>query len=131
MLLDPYIVKSASGVTAVQVLDAFIKIYPDIGVPKESDEASYNENLVIVEAWMQKLRRKPGLALSTGGRNSSKGVLTCALLEALGVDRPKATRTRMMVAWAVLNSPEGRKAVGQVPELEAERELSAHYFNPI
>lgn len=114
MILDPYLVKATSEVTSNQLFDAFAKLYPDWS-PFEGDD------LEMIEAWLQKLRQKPGLALSTGRRNSAHGMLTCSLLEVLGVDTPKAQRSRLVLAWAILDSPVGCKVIGVAPDLDSER----------
>lgn len=112
MILDPYIVKAASDVTAKQVYDSFAKLYADVD-PKEENFIQY------IEGWLIKLRKKPGTALSTGRRNSSKGVMTCALLDVLGVDKPKAARCRSTLAWTIIKSPRGRRSIGPSAELDA------------
>lgn len=116
MILDYYIVKATSGITPKEVFETFTKLYPDYDLC----ESDY---LGLIEDWLQKLRMKPGLALSTGKRNSLRGVLTCSLLNVLGVNLPKATRNRMEVAWAIIDSPIGGKKIGYAPELDAERTL--------
>lgn len=115
MILDPYIVKATTGITSKQIISAFAKIYPEY-----NNSSSLNEYKAEVEDWLINLRKKPGLALSTGRRNSKRGMLTCSLLDVLGVAHPKAERNRMDLAWAILDSPGGSKSIGYVPELEAE-----------
>lgn len=115
MILDPYLIKAVSGVAPKQIYDAFARLYADM----EPNEGEY---LPWIEKWLEKLRMKPGRALSTGRRNSLRGVLTCSLLDVLGVVRPKAERDRMTLAWAILRSPVGRSSIGSVPELDAEWE---------
>lgn len=115
MILDPYLVKAVSGVTSKQIYDAFAKLYADTK-PNESDYLPW------IEKWLEQLRMKPGRALSTGRRNSQRGVMTCALLDVLGVVRPKAERDRMTLAWTILRSPVGCMSIGQIPKLDAEWE---------
>lgn len=115
MKLDPYLVKAVAGVTSKQIYDAFARLYADAD-PNEGDYLPW------IEKWLGKLRTRPGLALSTGRRNSLRGVLTCALLDVLGVARPKAERDRMTLAWAILRSPVGYTSIGHTPELDAEWE---------
>jgi hypothetical protein len=114
MLLDPYLMKATSGITSAEVFEAFARLYPDVS-PQLDEYAPW------IEAWLVKLRRKPGSALSTGRRNSLRGAMTCALLEVLGVLRPKAERNRMALAWAILDSPRGATSIGSAPELAAVR----------
>lgn len=113
MILDPYIVQAASQVDAGRILASLRRLYPDMGFGDEADTE-------LIEAWLVKFRRKPGLALSTGRTNSEKGLFTCGMLDALGAPWPKAPRVRMEVAWTILNSEEGRRLASS-PELELER----------
>lgn len=115
MVLDSYIVKAIATVTVEQLFDAFAKLYPEYMAIRTEYEAE-------MQRWLKKLREtKPGLALSTGRRNSLRGEFTCALLDALGVQNPRAERNRMDLAWAILDSPVGRQSIGVCPELDAER----------
>lgn len=121
LVLDPYIVKATSGVTAEQIVDAFHRLYPDW-------DRLVDEDVLLVGKWLEKLRRKPGLSLSTGRTNSFKGVLTCSLLHVLDVEMPKTVRTRMDLAWAILDSTKARQVLGYVRELEAERKLCQRWL---
>lgn len=76
-----------------------------------------------------KVKKKPGLALSTGGRNSYRGIYTCALLDVIGVKNPKSARNRTKLAWDILESPTGSKILGVVPELEAEKETRRKFYS--
>ncbi len=113
VLLDPYIVKAVSSATQKQLVSSFARLYPEF--------QSTDEWAVEMDSWLAKLKQKPGLALSTGRRNSERGLLTCSLLEVLGVANPKAARTRMNLAWDIINSPVGSKLIGPAVELDAER----------
>lgn len=115
MILDHYIVKATSGITAQQLFEACAKLYPESGAISQDYEPE-------IERWLKRLRNtKPGAALSTGRRNSLRGELTCALLEVLEVPHARAKRNRMELAWAILDSPVGAKHVGPAPELNAVR----------
>ena len=113
MILDPYIIRAGAAIDAARMLAALRRLYPDAGV----DDAGDTE---LIDAWLKKFKRKPGLALSTGRTKSDKGMLTCCMLDALAVDRPKAARARMQVAWAILNSHEGQRLAASA-ELDVER----------
>lgn len=113
MILDPYIIRAGAAIDAARMLAALRRLYPDAGV----DDAGDTE---LIDAWLKKFKRKPGLALSTGRTKSDKGMLTCCMLDALGVDRPKAARARTEVAWAILNSHEGQRLAASA-ELDVER----------
>lgn len=115
-VLDPYIVRAVASVSAVEVAHAVWHLYPDVVEGESSAEVPY------VEAWLKELRAKPGLALSTGRRNSDRGLYTCALPSCLGVEFPKGARVRNDLAWAILDSEIGRKNIGAAPELEVQRQ---------
>ena len=115
LILDPYIIKAVSGVTAEQIFHATRKLYPEYLVHKFEDEQPE------LDKWLEKLTSRPGLALSTGRRRSARGEYTCALLDVLGEERPKAVRSRMYLAWDVILSPVGQKNIGDAPELEKEK----------
>ncbi|MEY2151097.1 hypothetical protein AB7849_09280 [Rhodanobacter sp. 115] len=124
MLLDPYLAQVIDHCTNDRLLLAMQALYP------EMDWSPTSKQWVLEELgkWRAKGSRKPGLALSTGRRNSFNGMATCALLDALQVDRPKAPRNRMTLAWAVLGSVEARHVIGHVDELETARaEREARY----
>lgn len=114
MNLDPYIVLAASQVRAEQLIASFVRLYPD-WLPVDTDDVEF------INSWLLKLSRKPGLALSTGRTNSFKGLLTCCLLDVLGVNLPRSPRTRAVLAWAILDSPGGRAQIGHPADLDAER----------
>lgn len=117
-VFDPYIVRAIEPVSAAQVRDSFAKLYPDLAGETEEERA---EDLRLIEHWLGKLCKKPGLALSTGTTKSDRGMFTCSLLDVLGVLNPKARRVRMEMAWAVMDSPEGSKNIGEAPELDDQR----------
>jgi hypothetical protein len=114
MILDPFLVRVIGGCDAERLLEALRTLYPDINWPTE-------EVMPELERWLRKGKQRPGLALSTGRRNSFKGMATCALLHTFEVDHPKAARNRLALAWDVLDSAEARRIVGRVEELEAAR----------
>lgn len=122
MILDDYMVKAVSTVTAKQLYDSLVKLYADI----EFEESDY---IPSIEKWLSKLRKKPGLALSTGGRNSYRGVYTCSLLDVIGITNPKAVRNRTKLAWDILESQVGSKILGVVPELEMAKEKRRRFFS--
>lgn len=114
LILDPHIITAISEVTAPEIVVSFSKLYPDVDQLEESEMKD-------VESWLAKARRVPGTALSTGRRNSLRGMFTCCLLEVLKVPLPKTARTRMTMAWAILNSEKGMTLIGVVPELDVAR----------
>lgn len=115
MILDPYLISAIRLVTKEQLYEAFMALYPhDIGDAKE-------DLVRQLGAWLEKARQKPGLSFSTGGTKSFRGMATCALLAVLGHPTPKSKTPRMKLAWAILDSPEGARALGHIPELEPER----------
>ena len=120
LVLDPYILTATADITARQVFDCAIALYTDCEWDWELDED-------VIDSWLATMRRKPGLALSTGRTKSARGMFTCALLQVLGVHNPKSVRTRMDVAWDILDSEPGRAKVGHVPVLEHERKLWLQY----
>lgn len=115
MSLDTLVQQAMSQCTEMRLLVALREIYPDIAWTEEDD-------LPELTKWLAKSRQRPRLALSTGRRNSFKGMATCALLRVLEVESPKAPRTAHDVAWAVLDSAEGQRIVGDSEEREAKRE---------
>lgn len=114
MILDPFLIQVIGNCKAERLLQALRVLYPDIEWPAE-------DAIPELERWLRKGKQRPGLALSTGRRNSFKGMATCAFLHALEIDRPKAERNRLMLAWDVLGSVEARRIVGHVEELETAR----------
>lgn len=116
-VLDPYIVRAVGSVSAIDVAQAVWDLYPDLVVGEASEEAP------LIEAWLVKLRKRPGLALSTGGRNSDRGLYTCALLSTMGIQAPKARMARTQLAWSILDSELGRRNIGDAPELDSQRIL--------
>lgn len=114
MILDPFLIQVIGACNAKILLEALRILYPDIEWPAE-------EVIPELERWLRKGKQRPGLALSTGRRNSFKGMATCAFLHALEVDHPKAERNRLTLAWDVLDSAEARRIVGDIEELEAAR----------
>lgn len=114
MILDPHLITSIAAVTAAEIAVSFLNLYPDMGPLDEGDMQD-------VERWLAKARRRPGTALSTGRRNSMRGMFTCCLLDVLKVPLPRSARDRMTMAWAILNSENGAALVGSVPELEVAR----------
>lgn len=119
-VLDPYIVRAVQSVTADQLLAAFTSLYANL-YPC-SPGAIENTERAAAEKWLKKLRLTPGLALSTGGTNSERGMWTCCLLSCLGEPRPKAVRVRMQIAWDIVCSPQGALNIGSAPELVGGRE---------
>lgn len=115
-ILDPYIIRAIHSVNAKEIDVAAGVLYPDL-LESESPE----EDIQLIQKWLDKLRKKPGLALSTGRRKSDRGILTCSLLAVLGVQMPKSARTRTQLAWDIVNSYVGKKNIGTAPELDAER----------
>jgi hypothetical protein len=124
IILDPYIIKATQGIQASEIFDALLEIYSDIIT--EVDRAEF---IPLINKWMGKLWKKPSLALSTGGRNSYKGLFTCALLHTMKVLAPKATRVRMHLAWSILDSEIAIQRLSPIPaELEqAQLERSSRY----
>ena len=119
LILDPYMVRAMERVTPDRLYDSLARLYPDL----DWDDSEQKEiSASWLPKWLAKARKRPGTALSTGRRNSMSGMVTCALLDALGAPSPKTARTRIDVAWALLDSPEGRNILGSLPELEAERQ---------
>ncbi len=114
MILDPYMIKGIEGITSDQIFNSFAKLYIDVNPSK-------TEYLPSIDKWLVKLRKVPGTALSTGGRNSLRGVLTCSLLDVLEVKNPRAARNRYQLAWAILESNHAIKSIGHVSELEEAR----------
>lgn len=114
MVLEPFLIQVIGGCNAERLLQALRVLYPDIEWPAE-------DATIELEGWLRKGKRRPRLALSTGRRNSFNGMATCAFLHALEVERPKAERNRLTLAWDVLGSAEARRIVGRVEELETAR----------
>lgn len=125
-VFDPYIIQAVSSVSAEQVDAHFSKLYPDL---VSADQEDRIEDLKQIARWLTKLRTKPGSALSTGGRNSDRGMFTCSLLAVLGVLQPKAVRHRMGMAWAIMDSPIGILNIGDAPELKVQRRRSNEQEN--
>lgn len=120
LILDPYILTATADVTARQVFDCARTLYNDCEWDWELDED-------VIDTWLATMRRKPALALSTGRTKSDRGMFSCALLQVMGIQNPKSVRTRMDVAWDILDSAIGRAKVGHVPVLEQERKLWHQY----
>ena len=120
MLLDPFIIQAVSGITADQIYEAWLILYPEYAVEERDADQERNDVVASIDVWLGRVRKKPGAALSTGRRNSFRGELTCALLHVLHVPAPKTARVRMDVAWSILNSAIGRANVGVAEELESE-----------
>lgn len=114
MLLDPFIAQVIGQCSDVRLLQALRELYPDIDWTEE-------QTMPELTKWLHKAAQRPGAALSTGRRNSFNGMTTCALLHVLEVDQPKGPRNRLALAWALLDSAEGKRIVGQVDELESAR----------
>lgn len=114
MILDPFLSQVIGHCSEDRLLQALRAIYPEIEWPE-------NEVLRELQTWRHKGLQRPGIALSTGRRNSFKGMVTCAFLSVLGIDRPKAPRDRMTLAWAILGSAEARSLLGRVEELDVAR----------
>lgn len=114
LILDPYILTATADITAKQVFDCASSLYPDCNWDWSHDEE-------VVAKWLATMRRKPGLALSTGRTKTDRGMFTCGLLKVLGVERPRGVRSRMEVAWDILDSAKGRASVGHDQQLEQER----------
>lgn len=114
MLLDPFLSQVISQCSEDRLEQALRALYPEIEWPHDHVSPELTK-------WLRRGKRRPGLSLSTGRRNSFNGMVTCALLQTLEIDRPKAPRDRLSLAWAILDSREAQHIVGRVEELESAR----------
>jgi hypothetical protein len=130
MELDNYLVIAAGSVSAEALRHACNSIYTSGQAPGWSDLDPLGPDAdPALEKWLNKIRAgKLSHALSTGRTNSQKGMMTCGLLAALDVKKPKAARSRYVLVWAILNSAKGQLATGKVPEIDAEWERQKERF---
>jgi len=115
-VFDPYLIKTLDGLSSAQLYESLIKLYPST-----IENTTRKEDLLLLEAWLEKARRLPAVAFSTGRTKSFKGMATCAALDCLGVNLPRGPRTKTELAWAILDSPEGRRKVSDSVELAQAR----------